>query len=163
MTAQSDEGSARSTTGEGVAIDYAEVLRRLPHRNPFLLIDRAEAYVANTSIVGIKNVTFSEPWFTGHFPENPVLPGVLIIEALGQTGGLLMSKTLDVDTTGKQIFFTSVDSCRFRSPVRPGDTLRMEVEVLKVRLSLFKFKGRALVGSRVACEAEFAATLVEAR
>lgn len=142
-------------------IDIAEVLRRIPHRYPFLLVDRAEEYRANESIVGIKCVTFNEPFFQGHFPDNPVMPGVLIVEALAQTGAVLMSKTLDVDTEGKTILFMSVDGCRFRNPVRPGDVLRMPVEVVRHRGAVFKFKGRALVGEKVAAEAEFAAMVVE--
>lgn len=138
-----------------------EVLKRLPHRYPFLLIDRAEEYRPNESIVGIKNVTANEPFFQGHFPENPVMPGVLIIEALGQTGGLLMSKSLNADVTGKTIFFMSVDGARFRNPVRPGDTLRMQVTVLRHRGDVFKFRGEAYVNGKIAAEAEFAAMVVE--
>lgn len=145
----------------GEQIGYAEVLHRIPHRYPFLLVDRAENYVPNESIVGIKNVTFNEPFFEGHFPGNPVMPGVLIIEAIAQSGAVLMSKTLDVDPTNKTIFFASVENARFRNPVRPGDTLRMHVTVLKHRGGLFKFAGRAMVGDKVAAEVEFAAMLVE--
>jgi 3-hydroxyacyl-[acyl-carrier-protein] dehydratase len=147
--------------GAGEQVGYAEVLHRIPHRYPFLLVDRAESYVPNESIVGIKNVTFNEPFFQGHFPGNPVMPGVLIIEAIAQSGAVLMSKTLDVDPTNKTIFFASVENARFRNPVRPGDTLRMHVTVLKHRGGLFKFAGKAMVGSKVAAEVEFAAMLVE--
>lgn len=146
----------------GTSIDYAEVLKRLPHRYPFLLIDRAEDFRPNQSIVGIKNVTFNEPFFLGHFPDNPVMPGVLIIEALGQSGGLLMSKSLDVEVEGKSIYFLSVDGARFRSPVRPGDVLKLHVEVLRHRGDVFKFKGEGRVNGKVAAEAEFAAMVVEA-
>ncbi|PIC00386.1 3-hydroxyacyl-ACP dehydratase FabZ [Caulobacter sp. X] len=142
-------------------IDIAEILARIPHRYPFLLVDRAEDYNAHKSIVGIKCVTVNEPFFQGHFPGNPVMPGVLIIEALAQTGAVLMSKSLEVDTEGKTIFFMSVDNARFRTPVRPGDVLRMEVEVLRARSSIFKFKGVAKVGDKVAAEVEFAAMVVE--
>jgi 3-hydroxyacyl-[acyl-carrier-protein] dehydratase len=150
-----------TTQGAGAEISYAEILHRIPHRYPFLLIDRAEHYVANESIVGIKNVTFNEPFFEGHFPGNPVMPGVLIIEAIAQSGAVLMSKTLDVDPTNKTIFFASVDNTRFRNPVRPGDTLRMHVNIIKHRGGLFKFTGQARVGDKVAAEVEFAAMLVE--
>ncbi len=150
-----------ANNGGGPSIDYAEVLRRIPHRYPFLLVDRAEDYRQSASIVGVKNVTANEPFFQGHFPGNPVMPGVLIVEAMAQSGALLMSKSLDVDPTGKTIFFASVDNARFRVPVRPGDTLRMYVEVLKHRGGLFKFRGQARVGDQVAAEAEFAAMLVE--
>lgn len=150
-----------TTAGAGVSIDIAEIIARIPHRFPFLLVDRAEDYVANESIVGIKCVTINEPFFQGHFPDYPVMPGVLIVEAMAQTGAVLMSKTMDVDPVGKTILFASVDNCRFRAPVRPGDVLRMNVRVLKSRGGLFKFGGQAMVGDKIAAEAEFAAMLVE--
>ena len=142
-------------------IDFAEVMRRIPHRYPFLLVDRAEDYVPHASITGIKNVTHNEPFFQGHFPGNPVMPGVLIVEALAQTGAVLMSKSLDADVKTKTIFFMSVDGARFRIPVRPGDQLRMSVVVLKHRGGLFKFRGEAFVDGKLAAEAEFAAMVVE--
>jgi 3-hydroxyacyl-[acyl-carrier-protein] dehydratase len=144
-----------------VSIDIAEILQRIPHRYPFLLVDRAEDYRAHQSIVGIKCVTINEPFFQGHFPGNPVMPGVLIVEALAQTGAVLMSKSLDADVKGKTIFFMSLDNCRFRYPVRPGDVIRMEVEVVRARADVFKFRGKALVGDKTAAEADFAAMVVE--
>ncbi|MET0295273.1 MAG: 3-hydroxyacyl-ACP dehydratase FabZ [Phenylobacterium sp.] len=141
-------------------IDIAEIVRRIPHRFPFLLVDRCEDYRPHKSIVGIKCVTVNEPFFVGHFPEYPVMPGVLIVEALAQTGAILMSKSLNVDVAGKTIFFTSLDNCRFRNPVRPGDVLSMPVEVVRARGDMFKFKGRGLVGDKVAAEAEFSAMVV---
>jgi 3-hydroxyacyl-[acyl-carrier-protein] dehydratase len=147
------------TTGE--AIDFAEILRRIPHRYPFLLVDRAEDYRPHQSIVGIKCVTMNEPFFQGHFPENPVMPGVLIVEAIAQSGALLMSKTLDADIEGKTIFFMSMDNVRFRAPVRPGDVLRMPVEVVRARSDVFKFSGKAFVGDKLAAQVEFAAMVVE--
>jgi 3-hydroxyacyl-[acyl-carrier-protein] dehydratase len=142
-------------------IDITEILARIPHRFPFLLVDRCEEYKPSESIVGIKCVTVNEPFFQGHFPQYPVMPGVLIVESLAQTGAVLMSKSLDVDVTGKAIFFISLDNCRFRSPVRPGDVIRLHVEVLRARGDLFKFRGVAKVGDKVAAEAEFAAMVVE--
>ena len=142
-------------------IGIDEVMRRIPHRPPFLLIDRAEEYRENQSIVGIKMVTINEPFFVGHFPGRPVMPGVLIIEAIAQTGGVLMSKSMDVDVENKGIMFISVDNCRFRNPVRPGDVLRMPVEVVRARGDVFKFRGQGMVGDKVAAECEFAAMLVE--
>ncbi|MGE3142543.1 MAG: 3-hydroxyacyl-ACP dehydratase FabZ [Hyphomonadaceae bacterium] len=142
---------------EGQTIEIAEVLQRLPHRYPFLLIDRATHYVANQSIRGIKNVTFNEPHFTGHFPETPVMPGVLQIEAMAQAGALLMSKTLDVDIAKHVILFMSVDQARFRKPVLPGDVMEMPVEVMFGRRNIFKFKGRVFVRGELAAECEFAA------
>ena len=106
-------------------------------------------------------MTVNEPFFQGHFPHYPVMPGVLIVEALAQTGAVLMSKSLNVDVEGKAIFFVSLDNCRFRSPVRPGDVLALHVEVVRARGDLFKFKGVGKVGDKVAAEAEFAAMVVE--
>lgn len=142
-------------------IDITEILERIPHRYPFLLVDRCEEYKPNESIVGIKCVTVNEPFFQGHFPNYPVMPGVLIIEAIAQTGAVLMSKTLDVDVAGKTILFMSVDNARFRLPVRPGDVLRMHVEVVRHRGDIFKFRGQAKVEGKVAAECEFAAMVVE--
>ncbi len=153
------EQSETAQAGE-TNIEIGEILKRIPHRYPFLLIDRAEDYRPNESIVGIKCVTVNEPFFVGHFPGNPVMPGVLIIEAIAQSGAVLMSKSLDVEVEGKTIMFMSVDNCRFRYPVRPGDVLRMAVEVTKVRGDVFKFRGKATVNGKTAAEAEFAAMVV---
>jgi len=154
--------SRKAPVGEGeTEIDITEILARIPHRYPFLLVDRCEEYRPSQSIVGIKCVTVNEPFFQGHFPGYPVMPGVLIVEALAQTGAVLMSKSLEVDVGGKAIFFMSLDNCRFRSPVRPGDVIRLNVEVLRARGDVFKFRGKAMVGDKVAAEAEFAAMVVE--
>ena len=144
-------------------IDITEILARIPHRIPFLLVDRCEEFVANQSIVGIKCVSVNEPFFQGHFPEYPVMPGVLIVEAMAQTSAVLMSKSLEIDPAGKAIFFMSLDNCRFRAPVRPGDVLRLAVEVTRARGDIFKFKGRALVDGKVAAEAEWAAMVVDTK
>jgi 3-hydroxyacyl-[acyl-carrier-protein] dehydratase len=142
-------------------IDITEILARIPHRYPFLLVDRCEDYKPHESIVGIKCVTVNEPYFQGHFPDYPVMPGVLIVEALAQTGAVLMSKSLNVDVGGKAIFFMSLDNCRFRAPVRPGVVIRLAVEVVRARGDVFKFRGRAVVDEKVAAEAEFAAMVVD--
>jgi 3-hydroxyacyl-[acyl-carrier-protein] dehydratase len=154
MLADEDK-AGEADAGTDIACD--EVLMRLPHRYPFLLLDRATGYVANRSIRGIKCVTANEPFFQGHFPGYPVMPGVLIIEAIAQSGALLMSKTLDADVSKHVIFFMSVDNARFRRPVRPGDVLEMPVEVVLARRNIFKFKGRAEVNGELAAECEFAA------
>lgn len=135
-----------------------EILRRLPHRYPFLLVDKCRDYQPGRSITGIKCVSASEPHFQGHFPENPVMPGVLIIEALAQTGAVLMSKTLDADIATTVIYFLGVERARFRKPVRPGDFLEMSVEVVASRRGVFKFKGEARVEGVKCAEAEFSAT-----
>ena len=144
-------------------IDINEILARIPHRIPFLLVDRCEQFVANQSIVGIKCVSVNEPFFQGHFPDYPVMPGVLIVEAMAQTSAVLMSKSLEIDPAGKAIFFMSLDNCRFRAPVRPGDVLRLAVEVTRARGDIFKFKGQALVDGKVAAEAEWAAMVVDTK
>ncbi len=138
-------------------IEIGEILRRLPHRYPFLLIDRATDYVADKSIRGIKNVTINEPFFPGHFPGAPVMPGVLQIEALAQTGALLMSKTLEADISKHLILFMSVERARFKRPVMPGDVMEMPVEVLFQRRNIFKFRGRVEVRGELATDCEFAA------
>lgn len=142
-------------------IDYAEVMRRLPHRYPFLLIDKAEDFVSATSITGIKNVTHNEPFFPGHFPIDPVMPGVLIVEAMAQTGALLMSKSLDIEVAGKVIMFMTIDGVRFRKPARPGDQLHMKVIVTRARGEAFKFRGETFIDGKLAAEAEFMAMAVK--
>jgi 3-hydroxyacyl-[acyl-carrier-protein] dehydratase len=156
------EPEAPSDVATSAAIDVNEIMRRIPHRPPFLLVDRAENYVPNRSLTGIKCVTINEPFFVGHFPGAPVMPGVLIVEALAQTGALLMSKSWEVNPEGKIILFMSVDNCRFRTPVRPGDVLRLEVDVMRARTDVVKFSGKGMVGDKIAAQAEFAAMLVDA-
>lgn len=145
----------------GPSIEIAEIMERLPHRYPFLLIDRCEDYRPGESIVGIKCVSVNEPFFQGHFPDNPVMPGVLIVEAMAQSGAVMMSKTLNVDKRGKTILFMTLDNVRFRLPVRPGDLLRMYVRTLKVRGDIYKFRGEATVNGKATAEAEWAAILIE--
>lgn len=144
-------------TDATTTIEIQEILDRLPHRYPFLLVDRAEDYREGESIVGYKNVTANEPFFPGHFPGNPVMPGVLIVEAVAQAGALLMSKTLDADVSKTAIYFMGVDKVRFRRPVKPGDVLRMPVRVTHIRGDLFKFSGQAFVGDQRVTEFDFSA------
>jgi 3-hydroxyacyl-[acyl-carrier-protein] dehydratase len=142
-------------------IENAEIQTLLPHRYPFLLIDAAEEYVAGQSIIGLKGVTVNEPFFPGHFPGNPVMPGVLMVEAMGQTGAVLMYKTLGAHTSDTTVFFLGADKVKFRAPVRPGMMLRMPVTVTAQRLGVFKFKGEVFAdGARVA-QAEFSAKAVK--
>lgn len=152
---------AKPDVATGAEIGIEEILQLIPHRPPFLLIDRAEDYRPHRSIIGIKTVSINEPWFVGHFPDHPVMPGVLVIEALAQSGGVLMSKSLRVEMGNKVILFMSVDHCRFRYPVRPGDVLRLHVEVARARGEVVKFRGTAMVADKIAAEAEFAAMLAE--
>jgi beta-hydroxyacyl-ACP dehydratase FabZ len=137
-----------------------EILKVLPQRYPFLLVDRIIETDGSNYMVGLKNVTINEPFFQGHFPEHPVMPGVLLVEALAQVGVVLL---LSGDETrgSKLVYFSGIDRCRFRQPVVPGDQLRMEVTVLKQRDRYYKMKGRALVDGNVAVEAELSCSVVE--
>jgi beta-hydroxyacyl-ACP dehydratase FabZ len=137
--------------------DISEILAVMPHRYPFLLIDRVLEMDEKT-IRAVKNVTINEPHFLGHFPEVPVMPGVLIVEAMAQAGGFLLLSKAD-DREDKLIYFTGIDKCRFRKPVVPGDQLVFEVEVVARRSTFAKIRGRALVDGVVVCEAEMMSAL----
>jgi 3-hydroxyacyl-[acyl-carrier-protein] dehydratase len=136
-------------------ISNQEIRERIPHRYPFLLIDTVIDWEAGKSLVGLKNVTTNEPFFSGHFPVRPVMPGVLIVEALAQACGMLLIKTLpDEDTLRNLFYLTGVDNARFKRMVVPGDQLMLHVEVLKNRREVWKFNVVAKVGDEVACSAE---------
>jgi len=136
-----------------VELDSAEIQRRIPHRPPFLLVDRIVELEPGERIVGLKEVSLERDQFLkGHFPDYPVMPGVLIVEALAQTGAVLVMD--DPQNAGKLPFFARVDNCRFRQQVRPGDVLRLEVEVTSFRAPVGKARGRALVDGKLACEAD---------
>ena len=137
-----------------------EILKVLPQRYPFLLVDRIIETDGTTHMVGLKNVTINEPFFQGHFPEHPVMPGVLLVEALAQVGVVLLLSR-DETRDAKLVYFSGIDKCRFRQPVVPGDQLRMEVTVLKQRDRYYKMKGQALVDGNVAVEAELSCSVVE--
>jgi 3-hydroxyacyl-[acyl-carrier-protein] dehydratase len=140
--------------------DIGTILNMLPHRYPFLLVDRIAELEENRRIVGMKNVTFNEPFFQGHFPGRPIMPGVLILEALAQTGGVLAFKSFAA-TSRPVVYLTGVENARFRKPVVPGDQLRFEVEVLKKRPPFWKMQGKAYVGDDLVCEAELTAMVTE--
>jgi 3-hydroxyacyl-[acyl-carrier-protein] dehydratase len=141
-------------------IDVRGILQTLPHRYPFLLVDRVIELEPGKRTVAIKNVTMNEPHFTGHFPHYPVMPGVLIIEALAQAAGVLSFATLgQVSDPNSVFFFVGIDKARFKRPVVPGDQLRLEVEILRFARSLSKFRGVATVDGQVAAEAELMCTL----
>ena len=141
-------------------IDVRGILQTLPHRYPFLLVDRVIELEPGKRAVAIKNVTMNEPHFTGHFPHYPVMPGVLIIEALAQAAGVLSFATLgQVSDPNSVFFFVGIDKARFKRPVVPGDQLRLEVEILRFARSLSKFRGVATVDGQVAAEAELMCTL----
>jgi 3-hydroxyacyl-[acyl-carrier-protein] dehydratase len=141
-------------------MDIHQILKKLPHRYPFLLVDRVLSVDPGKSIKALKNVTINEPFFVGHFPHRPVMPGVLMLEAMAQTAGLL---AFSQETTGhdpdKVIYFVGIDGARFKRPVEPGDQLVMDVEILRHKAGIYKFKGTARVGDEVACEAELMCTM----
>jgi 3-hydroxyacyl-[acyl-carrier-protein] dehydratase len=132
----------------------------LPHRYPFLLVDRIIDLQPRQSIVGIKNVTFNEPFFQGHFPGQPIMPGVLIVEAMAQVAGVLAFRS-GVEGNGKVVYFMSIEKAKFRRPVVPGDQLRFEIKVLQQRGSVWKFSGAATVDGKLASEADFTAMVTD--
>ena len=146
---------------KGKSLDILRIMEMIPHRYPFLLIDRLEDVVANESAVGIKNVTINEFYFPGHFPGQPVLPGVIIIEAMAQTAAVLVVETLGPDAEGKLVYFMTINDARFRKPVGPGDTLRVHVQKLHNRRNVWKFRGEARVDGNLMAEATFAAMIVD--
>ena len=141
-------------------LDIAAIRETLPHRYPFLLVDRITEMEESRRIVGIKNVTANEPFFQGHFPDRPIMPGVLILEAMAQTGGVLAFKS-SVATGRPVVYLTGVEGAKFRKPVVPGYQLRFEIDVLKKRPPFWKMLGKAYVGSELVCEAELTAMVTE--
>jgi UDP-3-O-[3-hydroxymyristoyl] N-acetylglucosamine deacetylase/3-hydroxyacyl-[acyl-carrier-protein] dehydratase len=144
----------------GVAMDIGRILDVIPHRYPFLLVDRILEVEGTKRIVGIKNVTINEPFFQGHFPGHPIMPGVLIIEAMAQVGGMLLLGTIE-DPDQKVVYFMSLDHVKFRRPVLPGDQLRCELEMLQNRGRTCRMKGVAYVDGNVVAEAEMMARVVD--
>ncbi|MCH7680912.1 3-hydroxyacyl-ACP dehydratase FabZ [candidate division KSB1 bacterium] len=155
-----EQESSDTLQTENIVLDTLEIQKVLPHRYPFLLIDRIVDLVPMQRVVGIKNVTINEPFFQGHFPGNPIMPGVLILEAMAQTGGFLLLNTKN-DPSGKLLYFTGINKVKFRKPVVPGDQLRFEVKFLKLRQNICKMKGLALVEDKVVCQAELTAAVVD--
>lgn len=142
-----------------IALGPEEIVALLPHRYPFLLIDRVLEVVRNEYAIGLKNVTLNEPFFQGHFPDYHVMPGVLVIEAMAQVGGVLVYYSDDVSSLDKIPLFTSIDRGRFRRQVVPGDQLRLRVEIMRRRGPVWRFRGRAYVDDILAAEAELQAVL----
>ncbi|WP_273041206.1 3-hydroxyacyl-ACP dehydratase FabZ [Thermodesulfovibrio thiophilus] len=139
-------------------IDIKEIINILPHRYPFLLVDRVLELIPDKKAIGIKNVTMNEPFFQGHFPGNPVMPGVLIIEAMAQVAGILAFKS-GIEGTG--VLFLSIEKVKFRKPITPGDQIRFEVNVMHRRGGVWKFSGRAKVNDTLTTEAEFTAMVTQ--
>src|SRR5213082_2572589 len=142
-------------------LDIKRVMAALPHRYPMLLLDRVESLDPEKGIVAIKAVTINEPFFQGHFPARPIMPGVLIIEALAQAAGVLAVEALGLAGSGKLVYFMAIDSAKFRQPVEPGVLLKLEVEFVQKRASVCKFAGRASVDGKLAAEANFTAMIAD--
>ena len=142
-------------------LDIKRVMAALPHRYPMLLVDRVESLDPEKGIVAIKAVTINEPFFEGHFPARPIMPGVLIVEALAQAAGVLAVEALGLTGTGKLVYFMAIDGAKFRKPVEPGVLLRLEAEFVQKRTTVCKFMGRARIDGQVAAEASFTAMIAD--
>jgi len=142
-------------------LDVNQIMDMIPHRYPFLMIDNVRDIKVGESAVGIKNVSIAEPHFQGHFPGHPIMPGVLIVEAMAQTSAVLVVAALGEESKGKLVYFMSVDNARFRKPVVPGHTLEITVTQLQQRRNIYKFKGEARVGDTLMAEANFAAMIMD--
>jgi 3-hydroxyacyl-[acyl-carrier-protein] dehydratase len=159
MTDQTPEGSDAANEAVGRA-DISRIMNMIPHRYPFLLVDAVEEIRKGHSAVGIKNVTINEPFFQGHFPGAPIMPGVLIVEALAQTAAVMVVDTLGREGEDLLVYFMTVDKCRFRNRVVPGDRLELHVRVIRGRGKIWKFWGEGRVNGQIAAECEFSAMIV---
>ena len=146
---------------ETTDIDVVRIMEMIPHRYPFLMIDRMVKVIPDVSAVSIKNVSINEPFFQGHFPGHPVMPGVLIIEAMAQTSAVLVTQTMGSKSEGKMVYFMSVEQARFRKPVTPGDSLLITITKFQNRGAVWKFKGEAHVGETLVSEATFTAMILD--
>jgi 3-hydroxyacyl-[acyl-carrier-protein] dehydratase len=155
MNAQTDKTSVATSS----SVDIRRILEMIPHRYPMLMVDRIVDMQLDHSAVGIKNVSINEPFFQGHFPTEPVMPGVLIVEAMAQTAAVLVVATFGPKSDGKLVYFMSIDGVRFRRPVVPGDRLELHVEKVQSRQTVWKFFGKAVVEGKVVAEATFAAMI----
>ena len=153
--------SAATSNASSGPLDIRRVMAALPHRYPMLLVDRVESLEIDQRIVAIKAVTINESFFQGHFPGRPIMPGVLIVEALAQAAGVLAVESLGLANSGKLVYFMAIDGAKFRSPVEPGVLLKLEVEFVQKRSSVCKFAGRATVDGKLAAEASFTAMIAD--
>lgn len=142
-------------------IDIKRIMKMIPHRYPILLVDRVIEMEAGERAVAIKNVTMNEPQFQGHFPDHPVMPGVLIVEAMAQTAAVVCVESMGEEAEGKIVYFMTIDNARFRKPVTPGDTMHIHVEKTQSRGAVWKFDGKAMVDGKVCAEAKFSAMIVD--
>src|SRR5207253_11042499 len=145
----------------GIRLDNVEIQAILPHRYPFLLVDRIEDLEVGKRVVGLKSVTINEPFFQGHFPGRPIMPGVLIVEALAQAAGVLAVEALGLAGSGKLVYFMAIEGAKFRQPVEPGVLLKLEVQFVQKRASVCKFGGRATIDGKLAAEANFTAMIAD--
>ena len=150
-----------SSSRQSSDIDIERIMTMIPHRYPFLLVDRVQDVVPNQSAVGIKNVTFNEHYFHGHFPSSPVMPGVLIIESMAQTSALLVVQSLGTEAEGKLVYFMSIDGARFRKPVVPGDQMRIHVKKTRRHAKVWKFSCEVMVDETLVAEAKIAAMILD--
>jgi len=155
------EVEAAAPVSTGAALDVQGVMRAIPHRYPMLLVDRVEALVLDQRITALKAVSINEAFFAGHFPGRPIMPGVLIVEALAQAAGVLAVESLGLSGSGKLVYFMAIDGAKFRAPVEPGVLLRLEVEYMQKRTSVCKFAGKAYVGDKLAAQADFTAMIAD--
>jgi 3-hydroxyacyl-[acyl-carrier-protein] dehydratase len=153
--------SDAATDSEGVELDIADIMHAIPHRYPMLLLDRVVDVVRDRSATGVKNVTINEPFFPGHFPNHPVMPGVLIIECMAQTAAVLVVQTLGPGAAGKVVYFMTIEGAKFRRPVLPGDQLRVHVTKVRSRGNVWKFSGVARVDGTSVAEATYAAMIMD--
>jgi len=148
-------------SGTAFVDDIRSIMAMLPHRYPFLMVDRVVTFESGVGITAYKNVTFNEGFFQGHFPGQPIMPGVLILEALAQAGGIFVVKSMGIDSTGKLFLFTGIDGVKIRRPVIPGDRLNLEAWVIRRKMNIWKMQGRATVDGELVAEGIFTAAIVD--
>lgn len=161
MDASEAQAAEATTTATVEAYDIAQIMRAIPHRYPFLMVDRVVEVHKNISAIGVKNVTINENFFQGHFPDHPVMPGVLIIECMAQTAAVLVVESLGPQARGKLVYFMTVENAKFRKPVVPGDQMRVHVVKEKQRANIWKFHAEAKVDGKVVAEATYAAMILD--